>query len=338
MATVALYSSQLLFQVLIKGEKQLTEKEIAQQAREQDQEMTSKVNQVLEHMWYYNQTYRAVMSAGGPQESVWYIMSHMGSAITHSSQPDLKCAPFVYSATGITSSLIWPLRELKEGEMCSRDFCPRLTASETPVQLEARMMAFKYDIPEDIPAAFIKQLAEGSVLPKADNVAIKVNSLYDGNSNTDKYPKLVLDLKVYLDKPDDRVQSALKHLGCKLVESPKEADTQWISGRFVAESIAANQRVNRLEGEAIFLERHLLSRLVQESFGEVPWFPNVYDLSSQLAAVYADHHLGGIPSYWIVKSANPSRFAFKPVVTSNVQRITRLVETGPTVASKCKSG
>ena len=304
-----------------------------QQATQQDLEKSDKIAEVMEQMWRYNQTYRAVMATGGTQESVWYIMDKFGSAIKHSDHPNLKCSPFSYAATGTIFSIIWPIGDLAKGEMCTRNACPMLAPTESGLQRQARALAFQFDAPEEIPAAFLKQMAEAASLPKPHDVPINITPPRDRDDNS---LPMMLALKVYLDHPDTEVQSVLKQAGCQVVASPKDADAVWISGSFIPDDYTAQQKANRCSGEEYLLERHLLSRLVQERFGAVPWFPVVYDLCTQLAVVHADHHLGGFPSYWVVRSANPSRFAMKPIISSNLTRISRLVETGPVVATKCK--
>lgn len=45
----------------------------------------------------------------------------------------------------------------------------------------------------------------------------------------------------------------------------------------------------------------------------------------------------GVSALWIIRSANPNEFHFRPVISSDLRRIIRLVETGPLVASECKN-
>ena len=77
----------------------------------------------------------------GQQKPVWYLMEKCGLALTHSSHPNFNCRPFANAVTGNVMSLVWPVREVQPGEVCSRDFVPLLFAHETHEQRAARREA-----------------------------------------------------------------------------------------------------------------------------------------------------------------------------------------------------
>ena len=69
----------------------------------------------------------------------------------------------------------------------------------------------------------------------------------------------------------------------------------------------------------------------------VAWLPVTWDLRHQLLELIADHKSRGIFNWWIVKRSLPSSHGCQlPLVTDDIRRIVRLVETGPCIASHCK--
>lgn len=325
--------------MLIKGEKHLSEKEITDQARDKIHETEYELKEVLENMWYYNQTYQVMTSEGNKQKPVWYVMDELGSAVIHSMRPNVKCSPFAFAATGVFYSLLWPLVDMKEGTVCTRNFCPPLSVTEAQLQREARLLAFNSPLPERSPSDFVIELAKFPTLPRENNIAINVKSLLPRtesvNCTHSKGKKL--NLKFFLEQTGTEKKPVLRDLGCTVVESSTEAEAIWLERWSTPRQIIQNgARVNRLGGEENLLHRDLLSAHVQNTWGNVPWFTLSYDLSADLAALCADHYSRGISSYWILRAADPSRLSVQPVVTSDLRRVLRCAEIGHLVASHCK--
>ncbi len=74
----------------------------------------------------------------GQQKPVWYLMDWYGLALAHSDQPNFLCKPFANAVTGKVVSLVWPVREVGEGDVCTRDFVPLLHSGESQEQRAAR--------------------------------------------------------------------------------------------------------------------------------------------------------------------------------------------------------
>ena len=329
----------LLFQVLIKGEKHLSEKEISDQARDKSQEADYEMYKVLENMWYYNQTYQVVAPDGNKRKPVWYVMDEIGSAVVHNVRPNVKCSPFAFAATGVFYSLLWPLEDINAGAMCTRNFCPPLSMTETQLQREARLLAFNPALPESSPSSFVVELANFPTLPKENNVAINAWTLLPRTEsvNCTHSRGKKLNLKFFLEKNGTEKKPVLRDLGCTVVESSTEAEALWLERwNTPGQRIRNDARVNRLGGEENLLHRHLLSAHVQKMWGNVPWFPVSYDLSTHLPALYSDHYCRGVSSYWILRAADPSTLSVQPIVTSDLRRVLRCAEIGHLVASHCK--
>ncbi|CAI8044196.1 Tubulin--tyrosine ligase-like protein 12 [Geodia barretti] len=58
----------------------------------------------------------------GEQPKVWYLTEPFGLGLVHSRTPNFACHPFANALTGRVVSLLWPLREVGNGEVCSRDY------------------------------------------------------------------------------------------------------------------------------------------------------------------------------------------------------------------------
>lgn len=317
----------------------MTEKEISDKARDQSHESDYEMYNVLDSMWYYNQTYQAVTPEGDKRKPVWYVMGEFGSAVVHSVQPNVKCSPFAFAGNGVFYSLLWPVKDLKAGEICSRNFCPPLGMAETELQREARLLAFNSSLPESCPSDCVVELAKFPTLPKENNVVIDVSSLLTRTENVNcvhsKGKKL--NLKFFVEKNGKEKKPVLRDLGCTLVASSTEAEAVWLEKwNTPGQKIRCDARVNRLAGEEHLLHRQLLSTHVQRVWGNVPWFPISYDLSCHLPALCAEHYCSGISSYWIIRAADPSALSIRPIVTNDLRRVTRCAEIGNLVASHCK--
>lgn len=91
------------------------------------------------------------------EESIWYMMDEIGSAIRHNDKPNLAVHPFIYTPKGklddgaITYSICWPLENIEIGEDLSRDFLHGITEEK----FRSSRLTVWFDTPE---AYFMKQL------------------------------------------------------------------------------------------------------------------------------------------------------------------------------------
>ncbi|XP_066561366.1 tubulin--tyrosine ligase-like protein 12 isoform X3 [Amia ocellicauda] len=80
------------------------------------------VEQVLEEMWKYNQTYQLSQGTAEEKVPVWYIMDEFGSQVQHSDEPTCSMAPFFYMPEQIAYTILWPLQDLANGDEVTRDY------------------------------------------------------------------------------------------------------------------------------------------------------------------------------------------------------------------------
>ena len=82
-----------------------------------------------------------LFTSTGDQKPVWYLMEPHGLALVHSDTPNFSCRPFASALSGKVVTLLWPVRDVEEGEMCSRNRVPQLFPGEEPEQRRARREA-----------------------------------------------------------------------------------------------------------------------------------------------------------------------------------------------------
>ncbi|CAI8044195.1 Tubulin--tyrosine ligase-like protein 12, partial [Geodia barretti] len=85
------------------------------------EEMAVPVEEVIARTKKLNLFYSAVTNEG-EQPKVWYLTEPFGLGLVHSRTPNFACHPFANALTGRVVSLLWPLREVGNGEVCSRDY------------------------------------------------------------------------------------------------------------------------------------------------------------------------------------------------------------------------
>ena len=62
------------------------------------------------------------------ESSCWYVNDEFGSFIPHSDSPTVKIIPFLYAPHNkldddvISYSLLWPLQDIKEGDLVTKDY------------------------------------------------------------------------------------------------------------------------------------------------------------------------------------------------------------------------
>ena len=72
-------------------------------------------------------------------------MDEVGSAISHSEDPNFRCAPFLFVNNGLSYSIIWPIKDIRESDLITRDYYPR--ESFSPLERKAHLLAWFPDGP-----------------------------------------------------------------------------------------------------------------------------------------------------------------------------------------------
>lgn len=204
------------------------------------------------------------MVKGGPQEHMWYIMDEVGSALTHSSNPNMKCSPFAYAVNSVIYSLIWPIQDIEKGDVCTRNFCPSLPAADV-MQNNARLLTCMPELPDEYPRSFLTDYAIATSTGHATTkIKAKIEPLVTEESKT---PLSRLSLKFYVDSKNDHIKSVLSSLHCSFTDKPEDAAAIWVDKPL--STVDGSKLVNFLSGDDFLTRRDVLSRMMMKKMGKV---------------------------------------------------------------------
>ncbi|KAJ3673647.1 hypothetical protein LUZ60_005639 [Juncus effusus] len=295
---------------------------------------------VISAMWRYLMTYRLADEQKIDETPVWYVMDELGSALRHSDNANFRVAPFLFMPQGdlnsaISYSIMWPIKDVKQGEECTRDFLFGIDESK---QRSARLTAW-FHTPQNY---FIheyekyKQELESKalVLNKSENQTEKEKFITKSILSSDKSV-----LKVYTDNP--QVEEFLTRPEFTLTDEPKEADIIWTGMQVDSETkkelgLSEEQYINQFPFEACLVMKHHLAETIHKALGSPDWLQPTYNLESELTQLIGDYFTrekNQLNNLWIAKPWNLAR-TIDTTVTDNISEIIRLMETGPKICQK----
>ncbi|XP_071134636.1 tubulin--tyrosine ligase-like protein 12 [Mytilus edulis] len=305
---------------------------------EQDNEEI--IEEILTEMWKYNQTYSFGHLERGSDEAMplWYIMDEFGSRIQHSSTPSFRTAPFYYAPLQISFTLLWPVQDLEEGGEVTRNFVENVSNQDV---CQCRLLPWQpcdlkqtdYEQKEPDISYFLSH-KQGETLP---DMSID-------------YPGLSKDrnVKVFLS-----YQSFPKFLTdgrFELVETMEEADiiwcnTHWKDYKKLSEE-TPGKFVNQFPCECVVTVKDMLAVVCRRAGSDMEdpetmetdpaWLPRTYNLQTELplfVSYFQNRKEKGLDNHWICKPWNLAR-GLDMHITSNLNQIVRLPESGPKVACK----
>ncbi|CAM5082322.1 unnamed protein product [Eretmochelys imbricata] len=289
------------------------------------------IEQVLQEMWKYNQTYQLSQGTAEEKVPVWYIMDEFGSRIQHSDEPTFATAPLFYIPQQIAYTVLWPLRDLETGEEVTRDYaygetdrlirkCMLLPWAPTEV------LDVNYSTPEpseDHYQAILNKNKEK--LPVAINPPV-----YDKNKI----------FKVYTDLP--QILNNLKHPRFEFTEDEGEADILYNFSHFKDYRKLSEGRphvmLNQFPCEHLLTVKDCLASISRRVGGtEGPkWLPRTFNLHTELPqfiSYFQQRERRGEDNHWICKPWNLAR-SLDTHITNNLHNIIRHRESSPKVVSK----
>lgn len=199
---------------------------------------------ICREIWRYVGCYRL----GG--QWVWYLPDEVGSAIGHSSEPNIICVPFIHIVmnddntfpTMTSYSIMWPIQPMRPGDPVERDYCDWIT---TPIDRICHLVDWLGEdmvdtdlvdqiitnsmhhssILRDIHQLFVQKMHRVMATPPNH----KVPSLLEFSPNLSPGGKL----RVWT-SPDDPLRlkhptSGLTHPAFELVDNPSQAHILWYS-------------------------------------------------------------------------------------------------------------
>lgn len=294
---------------------------------------------VLKEMWRYNNTYSLGNFELGTNERlpVWYVMDEFGSRIMHSDTPTFKMAPFMFGPHQIAYSIIWPVRDLENGEEVTRDYIPNI---QHPGRRKAMLLPW---IPCDFRDISFEQ-------PEPDSSFFSAHRIEEEDYTSLKEAPLIptdRKLKVCLDYPQS---PELTDPRFELVDTGEEADIIWTRQSFKdyrsLYSEGVHRYINQFPCEQCITVKDLLPIVCRRAGsgkfnpetleGSPKWLPVSYNLNTELDKFvsYFQHRADkGLDNAWILKPWNLSNSA-DVVVSNDLNQIIRCSESGPKIACK----
>ena len=117
------------------------------------------------------------------ESSCWYVNDELGSYLNHSDQPNIRLMPFLYAPNNkldenvVAFSLMWPIKDIKMGDLISRDF---LNGYPEARQRSSRLAAW-YKVPEAYYSKLIEDHDKQMLQLKTSSINL-LASFYKNNS------------------------------------------------------------------------------------------------------------------------------------------------------------
>lgn len=256
-------------------------------------------------------------------------------------EPQFQWTTFYDAFQGRVVSLCWPIRSVKEGTICTRNFIPASKSAKERINLSC--------------AYFPDQLTLNSSHYQAayDGLFDNDDALLASNATAEEevYPEyLTLDgeggqLKVYLDPGYVGLHWSsvkLSTVDFMLVSKRSEADIIWtfpdanrMDRNETDEDNGKKPWVNHFQGEQGYTVKKLLMSRLRRRYGMNgrDWMPKDYlDLNEETAAFLGAHYKQ--PSAWIAKPWNASR-SEGCIVSDRLGELLKSLITGPKIVQRC---
>lgn len=304
------------------------------------------VEQVMQRMWRYNSTYTVNSGENSTIESqmpVWFIPDEVGCALTHSDDPNFRIVPFIHLPEQITYSILFPVRDIEEGEFASRDFVENLSEPGSK-RREALLVPWQY---KDFSADDFSQTEPDDKYFQAGRIE---ETLPDADSQQPPEIDLNRPLRVYSEY--EYINKFLTDPAFELVDNEEQADVLWYMAHFKnfkdLSDNSPNKFVNQFPFENVLTVKDLLSCICrrsveegkqfnQETLEAVPnWLPITFNLNMEMAkfvSYFQNREEKELDNYWIIKPWNLAR-GLDMQITDNLTHILRLPTTGPKIAQK----
>jgi len=294
-------------------------------------------------MWSINNQY-VVRTPDGDSLTVWYVPDEVGTAVSHSPDPNCRLVPFIDGRTGQAYSLLWPIERLDNGDLATRDFVPSGSKPRSPRLLPygPSVISSEDEEDEEDEEEVVKKSDENDKTPVVTIEEKDVPSLPKMLAERPFFPTRSISQPVRVWADSKLVCSHLTRPDFRLVDKSSEADVLWCgSDEFRAyDALAPHQFINQLPGERCVCFKNELARTVQTAFGgpkAVPWLPETYDLEAELPLFvkrFKERQDAGQDNHWIVKPWNAAR-SLDIVITNRIETAVKLAEGGnPRIACK----
>ncbi|KAJ1912221.1 hypothetical protein H4219_005686 [Mycoemilia scoparia] len=259
----------------------------------------------------------------------WYLMDEVGSAISHGDSQNCICVPFLYVRSGgpiVPFSIVWPCADINEGDVLTRDFCPRWMSN--PSIRSAYLYAINPHNPTNYIASYNKL---------EERLSIVAKELKDTAAPPAKSDVFVPQEapSVYINTPSVRSDSWLKESQFYLSDKPEKADVVFQNRH--DSSIAITSGLSNVHplSTGPFSSPAAFVSFINTSVGSHPWINTQFHLPTQLpefiGSSLLNHH-----SYWHVTDGTDSQIGTeKPgILTSDPSCVIRHLDIGYTIAKQ----
>lgn len=296
------------------------------------------VEKIFDLIWKYAQSYSLNAENISTEDSIpiWYVMDELGSGIQHSDMPNFRCVPFIHLPEGITYSLLYPLKNVKEGEMITRNYIENISDND----LHRKAMLLPWQKFDDYSEDFA-QVEPGAEYFLSGHIEESLPSpvpvLTRENSNE--------KIKVYSEY--SRINEHLTHPRFEIVDNETAADVLWFTGHFKMykefSEHSPHKYINQFPFENVLTIKDLLCIVARRKATELNiikdnprWLPKTFNLNSELVKFVSYYHqreLSDLDNHWICKPFNLAR-GLDTHISKNLDFIVRLPSTGPKIAQK----
>ncbi|XP_050353813.1 tubulin--tyrosine ligase-like protein 12 [Nymphalis io] len=300
-----------------------------------------KINEVCQKIWKYANTYAIESEELSVEDRVpvWYVMDELGSGITHSDNPNFRIVPFMYIPEQLTYTLLFPIENVEEGDIITRNFVEGHYADSR--QREAMLIPWTYyehfddDFNQEEPD--MNYFLEGHIVESLPEL-----EMLDENkqiSSTLKVFSEYVFINQYLTAP-----------GFEIVENETEADILWYTSHFKTFkelSATPHKFVNQFPFEYVITIKDLLAIVARrgqkklsldgDNLNTLPaWLPTTFNMKTELSkliAYFMQRQKQGLDNHWICKPYNLAR-GLDTYISDNLDFLCRLPMSGPKVAQK----
>ncbi|XP_064417854.1 tubulin--tyrosine ligase-like protein 12 isoform X1 [Latimeria chalumnae] len=289
------------------------------------------IDQVMEEMWKYNQTYQLSQGTAEEKVPVWYIMDEFGSQIQHSDEPTFHTAPFFYMPSQTAFTILWPLRDLENGEEVTRDYA---YGEPSPSIRKCMLLPWKNVDLREV-SSYIPEPADSYY----QAIFTESKEILPCVIDPPTYPKNKI-FKVYAEVKE--VVEFLKHPQFTITEKEEEADILYMFSHIKNYWVLGKERpqvmVNQFPCENLVTVKDCLASVARraENETEPKWLPRSFNLRTELpqfVSYYQQRERRGEDNHWICKPWNLAR-GLDTHITSNLSYIIRQRESTPKVVCK----
>ncbi|CRK89274.1 CLUMA_CG003033, isoform A [Clunio marinus] len=299
------------------------------------------VDSIVANIWRFCNFYSINSQGASVEDSLplWYVMDELGSGIVHNDTPNCRVVPFIYTAEQATYSLLFPIRNIDEGEQITRDYVEGFLDNRDLFLLPWQENDFSEESLEQKEpdmAYFLQGRIEESLPENIDTVP---------SLNGNQPLKVFSDYNLVRQYLTDPAFEVLNEDG-----NSEEADILWLTKHFKGfnelNKNFPNTFINQFPFENVVTIKDLLAIVCRRSIEKhhnadnlttfPSWLPTTYNLKTELrqfVSFFQNREEKEFDNHWIVKPFNLAR-SLDTHITNNLSEIIRLSQTGPKIVQK----